>query len=218
MPETIVETKPRPRDRVLVRLSGGRFFTLPQSEAGSLTLSPGTAVADDEVERWSRIDQYLRGKDKALRLLSIRARSRQEIEKALAEMEIVPGVRAGILEELRESGLVDDERFARDYTGSRAEIKHLGPHRIQFELRKLGVNRAIVDRAIVESFPGGRQEELAWEVVRRKLGSRKPDERAVRRMMDLLKRKGFDYGVINRVGYELLRSAGKDAAELAEDE
>jgi regulatory protein len=216
MPERIVEWKPRPRDRVWIRLSGGRFFTVPQSEAA--VLSPGTVLQDAEVERLSRIDQYVRGKDKALRLLSIRGRSRREIETALADMEIAPGVRAGILEELREAGLVDDERFARDYADSRAENKHLGPHRIRFELGRLGVSRTIVDRALDETFPGGRQEELAWVVVRKKLGSRTPDEKNVRRLMDLLKRRGFDYGVVNGVAYELLKQRGADVPELTNDE
>lgn len=218
MSETVVEIRPRPRDRLLVRLSGGRSFTVPQSEGASIV--PGISLGDADVERLSRVDQYLRGKDKALRMLSIRGRSRHEIETALAGMEIVAGVRAGILEELVEVGLVDDERFAREYAGFRVELKHMGPHRIRFELKKLGVSAAIVDRVLGESFPSGRQEELAWSVVRGKVGTRALDERDVRRVSDLLKRKGFDYGVINGVAYELLRrrGAGLEAIETASDE
>lgn len=216
MPETIVEIKPRPRDRMLIRLSGGRFFTIPQSEGE--TLGTGIALRDEDVERLSRIDQYLRGRDKALRLLSIRARSRHELESALAGMEIVAGVRNGILEELRELGLVDDVRFAREYAGVRVELKHVGPHRLRFELRKFGVSSAIVDRVLDESFPSGRQDELAWEVVRKRLGSRKPDEKDVRRINDLLKRKGFDYGVINRIAYELLKRRGSSFGTTSDEE
>jgi len=179
---------------------------------------PGTMLADEDIARLSRVDQYLRGKDKALRMLCIRSRSRHELDNALAGMEIAPGVRSGILEELRELGLVDDVRFAREFVGARAELKRLGPHRLKFELRKLGVSPAIVDQALDEAFPAGRQEELAWKAVQKKLGSRKPDERDVRRINDLLKRKGFDYGVINHVAYELLKRFGSDAIETANDE
>jgi regulatory protein len=203
MSETIVECKPRPRERVLIKLSGGRFFTVPASAVEAV--QPGAALRDDEIERLARIDQYVRGKDKALRLLSIRARSRHELETALAGMQIEPAVASGILEELRELGLVDDARFAREFTDSRVEIKHLGPHRLKFELRKFGVSPAIVDRVLHDSFPSGRQEELAWEIVRKKLGSREPGEKDVRRINELLKRKGFDYAVAGRVAYELLK-------------
>jgi regulatory protein len=216
MSEIIVERKPRPHERVFLRLSGGRFFTVPES--GAEILLPGTALEDEDITRLSRIDQYVRGRDKALRMLSIRSRSRHEIESALAGLEIEPGVRAGILDELRGLGLVDDAKFAREYVGARVELKRLGPHRLKFELRKLGVGPAIVEQAIEEAFPTGRQEELAWMAVRKKLGSRIPDERDIRRVNDYLKRKGFDYGVINRVAYELLRKFGGGAIETAGDE
>jgi regulatory protein len=216
MSETIVERKPRPHERVLLRLSGGRFFTVPES--GAEILLPGTALADEDITRLSRIDQYLRGKDKAFRMLAIRSRSRHELDKSLAGLEIAPEIRGGILEELRELGLVDDERFAREFIGARADLKRLGPHRLKFELRKLGVAPGIVERALEDAFPSGRQEELAWIAVRKKLGTRSPDERDVRRVSDFLKRKGFDYGVINRVAYELLKRSGSGAMETASDE
>ncbi len=151
-------------------------------------------------------------------MLAIRSRSRHELDNALAGMEIAPEIRRGILEELRELGLVDDVRFAREFVGARVDLKRLGPHRLKFELRKLGVSPAIVDRALEEAFPSGRQEELAWIAARKKLGSRTPGERDVRRVIDFLKRKGFDYGVINRVAYELLKRSGSGAIETASDE
>jgi regulatory protein len=216
MSETIVERKPRPHERVFLRLSGGRFFTVPQSEAEILL--PGTALAEEDITRLSRIDQYVRGRDKALRMLAIRSRSRHELENALAALEISPEVRRGVLEELRDLGLVDDERFAREFVGARVDLKRLGPHRLKFELRKLGVAPAIVERALEEAFPAGRQEELARAAAGKRLGSRVPQERDVRRISDFLKRKGFDYGVVNRVAYELLKRAGSGAAETASDE
>ena len=208
MSETIVEWKPRPRNRTFIKLSGGRFFTVPEAEGESL--EPGMVLHEEDIKRLSRIDQYFRGKDKALRLLSIRARSRYEIENALSGMEIAPEIRSGILEELREWGLIDDARFTREYVDSRIEIKHLGPHRLKFELKKFGVSGSIIDTTIEEAFPEGRQEELAWKIVRKKIGSRKADEKDVRRAIDLLRRKGLDYEIINHVAYELLREQDRD--------
>ena len=208
MSETIVEWKPRPRNRTFIKLSGGRFFTVPEAEGESL--EPGTVLQEEDIKRLSRIDQYFRGKDKALRLLSIRARSRYEIENALSGMEIAPEIRSGILEELRELGLIDDARFTREYVDSRIEIKHLGPHRLKFELKKFGVSGSIIDSTIEEAFPEGRQEELAWKIVRKKIGSRKADEKEVRRAIDLLRRRGLDYEIINHVAYELLRQQDRD--------
>ncbi len=208
MSESVVEWKPRPRNRVFIRLSGGRFFTVPEAEGE--VLGPGTEVSEEEIERLVRIDQYFRGRDKALRLLSIRSRSRHEIENALDGMEIAPQIRDGILSELLESGLVDDSRFTREYVNSRIELKQLGPHRLKHDLKKYGVSAAIVDEALHEAFIEGRQEELAWMVVQKKLGKRRAGEKDIRRVVDLLKRKGLDYEIINHVAYELLNRAGYD--------
>ncbi len=84
-------------------------------------------------------------------------------------MEIAPEIRRrdprGTATKL---GLIDDARFARDYVDSRIEIKHLGPHRLKFELKKFGVSGSIIEQAIEEAFHEGRQEELAWKIVRKK--------------------------------------------------
>ena len=206
MPDRIVELKPRPRERVVVTLSGGRFFTLPAQQA--YVLSVGLEVSDSEIARLDHIDQYFRGREKSLRMLSLRRRTRHEVKTALDAMSIESAIREGILSELEEEGLVDDARFAREYSQTKAEVRFMGPHRLRQELARLGVRRDVVDEAMTETFAGDVQETQAWALVERKLGASAPDERAVRRLAGLLRRKGYDYEIVNRVSYELLRRAG----------
>lgn len=208
MPESIVEWKPRSRSRVYLKLSGGRFFTVPEAEVEGL--HPDRPLTDDEAERLSRVDQYCRGRDKALRLLSIRARSKHEIMNALDGLELQPAIRDGILADLKEDGLIDDVRFTRDFVNSRMELKHLGPHRLRYDLGKLGVAAAIVDQVLGDEVSSDGQEAMAWDLVRRKLRDRTPGERDVRRVGALLRRKGIDYEIINRVMHELLQQARSD--------
>ena len=214
MPERIVECKPRPRNRVFVRLSGGRFFTLPDSE--SLLLNAGRVLSDVEIEKLSRIDQYYRGKEKALRLISIRPRTRHEIKKALEGMETTSAIREGILDELKEAGLIDDVRFAREYVRIKVDVRRLGPHRLKYELKRLGVRASIVNDVLVAEFTEGRQEAIALSLVRRKLGGQKPDEKDARRLHGLLLRKGLDYDVVNRLIYRLMTQSDI-SNELKED-
>jgi len=211
MSDRIVELKPRPRDRVTVVLAGGRFFTVPAEQAQPLR--PGQDLADGEVARLDGIDQYFRGRDKALRLLARRARSRRELDAALAGVAVTEPVRKGILAELEEQGLVDDARFARDFVQARATGRAEGPHRLRRDLAKRGVPRSVVDNVLAEGFDRERQEAMARALVERKIGTALVDERVVRRMSDLLRRKGYDYEVVNRVAYDLLRRAGRDAVE-----
>ena len=98
-------------------------------------------------------------------------------------------------------------RFTREFVNSRMELKQLGPHRLRHDLGKLGVAPAIVDQVMDEAVTSDGQEAMAWALVRKKLGQRTPDERDVRRAGELLKRKGIDYEIINRVMYELLEQS-----------
>jgi len=206
MPDRIVELKPRPRERVRVTLTGGRFFTIPAREAEALAeaLAEGAVLSDEDVLRLDWMDQYLRGRDKAVGMLSRRARSRHEVETALSAAGIATSIREGLLSELEELGLVDDLRFAREYVRVKSDVKRLGPHRLRHELRRLGVRRTIVESVLSESFDSDAQLRMAREVARRRLGEGPVDERAARRLADQLRRKGFDYEVVNSVVYEFL--------------
>jgi len=205
MPESIVEWKPRPRDRVFIKLSGGRFFTVPAAETQSL--EAGATLSDEAIEKLSRIDQYFRGHEKALRLLAIRPRSRREIETALDGIGLLSAIRDGIVLDLKEKGLIDDARFATEFVRNQLELKHLGPHRLRFTLKKRGVSGAIIDDVLAREITEDGQAEAAWQVVRKKIGSKVPDEGDIRRLSGLLQRKGLDYEIINQVMYRLLEES-----------
>lgn len=209
MPNRIDEVKSRPRDRVTIRLSGGRFFTIPDEQ--SVGLSIGDTLSEEAVERLDRMDQYFRGRDKAMTMISKRARTRSEVSRMLDGLEISASVRDGVIGELEELDLVNDERFAHDYVKLKTEVRQLGPHRLRHDLGKLGVRREYIDGALSE-LDADEQRSMAWAVVERKLGAGRVDERAVRRIAGLLQRKGFDFEVVNHVSYELLQRANNESS------
>jgi len=202
MPETIVERKPRSRDRVWIRLSGGRFFAVPEAAASACVV--GATLSNDDIARLDGLDQYLRGRDKAMHMLAVRPRTRREIDAALSRTGISDAIRKGLVDELEESGWIDDSRFAREFVSVRKDTRRMGPHRLRADLSKLGVHRAVADRALA-SYGTEEQEAQARALVERTLRGTTVDEKTVRRVVAQLKRKGFDYAVVNRVAYELAR-------------
>lgn len=202
MPEHIVERKPRPRDRVLIRLSGGRFFAIPEEAAAGLEV--GLELPDEVIDRLAGIDQYLRGREKAMRMLAIRGRSRREIDDALRALGVRDSIRGGIVRELEEAGLVDDARFAREFVSVRKDTRRLGPHRLRHDMAKLGLAKPVVEKALSE-FGAAEQEEMARALVERQVGTAQPDEKMLRRVIAMLRRRGYDYAVVNRVAYDLAR-------------
>ena len=202
MPETIVERKPRPRDRVVIRLSGGRFFAIPGAAAE--TLAVGQELSDEDVAHLDGLDQYTRGRDRAVRMLALRSRSKREIDDALRALNLRDTIRTGIVRELEENGLVDDTRFAREFVAVKKDVRHMGPHRLRHDLGRLGLSRSAVDEALAD-FGAGEQEAMARALVEKHLGAALPSEKSVRRIVGMLRRKGYDYAVVNKVAYDLAR-------------
>jgi regulatory protein len=164
----------------------------------------GQELSDEDVAHLDGVDQYTRGRDKALRMLALRSRSKREIDDALRAMNLRDTIRTGIVRELEEKGLVDDARFARDFVAVRKDVRRVGPHRLRHDLGKLGVARAVVDEALTD-FGAGEQETLARALVEKQIGASTPNEKLVRRVVGMLRRKGYDYAVVNKVAYDLAR-------------
>ncbi len=213
MSERIVAVKPRPRDRVRIELAGGRFFLIPEEQASGLM--PGAELESETIERFDRMDQYFRGREKAMRLVAARARTIFEMRGALDKMELLESVREGIIGELKELELLDDRRFAEEFVRMKIDVRGMGPHRLRRDLRTKGVASAIIDQVVGAATTTDTQESLARQQAEKKVGGAVVDEKVARRVMAHLQRQGFDYDVINKVTIELLRRSGRD--DIIED-
>jgi regulatory protein len=204
MPDNVIELKPRPRGRITVKLAGGRFFTIPQD---AVTVTAGAVVSDEDISRFDRMDQYFRGKDKAHLLISRRMRTRKQVAEALDKLAIESSIQNGILTELEEIGLVDDLRFAREYIRIKRDVRRHGPFRLRHDLGRMGVRKSIVEGVLEETFDTPTQVSMARELAETRAAGCAVDEKAARRIGDFLRRRGFDYEVVNNVIYDLLHQS-----------
>jgi regulatory protein len=135
----------------------------------------------------------MEAKERALRYLEYRARSRKEITDKLSEypQEIVNDV----LAMLEEYGYVDDPAFAKDYAEARVRNKGYGKHRIKHELYTKGIKSDIIDIALSEL--GFDEVEAATEKLRRKVKG-ELTEKERQRYHGYLVRQGFGYDVIRQ--------------------
>nr|WP_241249233.1 regulatory protein RecX [Agrococcus sp. KRD186] len=139
-----------------------------------------------------------------MRALGRRAASRQELDRTLERRDVAPEVREAVLERLESEGLVDDAQLAEDLAERLRERKHLGERGIAAELRKRGLDPAVLERA-------DQDDELQRAIDaaaerRRRLGSL-DDETAERRLSGWLQRRGFG-GATVRIAIERTRARG----------
>jgi regulatory protein len=140
--------------------------------------------------------------------LTGRARTREELAKKLSDKLVPDDIATRLLDRFEEVGLIDDEAFARDWIAERQTGRGLARRALAQELRRKGVDDEVARTALDERADDDPDAELeaARMLVRRKLRSVRglEQDKAVRRLVGMLARKGHSSGVAYRVVREEL--------------
>ena len=133
-----------------------------------------------------------------LRLLTVRARTRSELEEQLTKRGYPGDVSTAVLDRLGEVGLVDDADFAEQWVRSRRVNAGKGKRALVVELRKKGVDDEVIDAAVAEIDAGAerqRAEELVRSKLRRESLADGDDQKLMRRLVGMLARRGYGQGL-----------------------
>ena len=127
-----------------------------------------------------------------LRLLTARARTRDELETQLTKRGYSDGVRARVLDRLVDVGLVDDSEFAEQWVRSRRMHAGKGKRVLAAELCAKGVDSAVI-ASVLDDIDPAAERECAERLVRARLrrGTLDDDTRTVGRLMAMLLRRGY---------------------------
>lgn len=152
--------------------------------------------------------------ERALDMLEARSRAVAELRRLLIRKGEPEAEVDAAIERLRANGLLDDANFARQLTRSKAVGAGLSRRRIQQELTKRGVARALADEAIEEVFDeeGVDEEESIERVARKKLRTltNVDDATRKRRLYGFLARRGYDNEEIQRVLRDVLEATSTE--------
>lgn len=153
-----------------------------------------------------------------LRLLTDRARTRQELAQVLRRKGVPDEAAHSVLERFDEVGLIDDAAFAGQWVRSRHNHRGLARRAIAMELRRKGVSDEDAGDALSE-VDAESEERRARELIDRKLrtvavGTAEQRATAGRRLVGMLARKGYGPGIAYRVVKDALAERGAEDDEL----
>jgi regulatory protein len=144
--------------------------------------------------------------------LTAQARSRAELEQALATRGVPDDVATRVLDRFAEVGLVDDAAYAETWVRSRQQSRGLSRRALGQELRRKGVDDEVI-RESLETIDADAEEAAARELAARKHRSMSRLEPATqqRRLVAMLGRKGYPAGMAYRVAREVVHGGDADA-------
>lgn len=145
--------------------------------------------------------ELTKARNTAYRYLSIRSRSRLELERKLGEKGFSGSVVQTVLAGLERLGYVNDRAFASEWARSRVGLRGFGRRRIAQQLREKGVSGDAIDEALPGIFEHSPEIDIARREAEKKLKTLNRFDPQVRRrrLAGFLERKGFSSEIIRSI-------------------
>jgi regulatory protein len=192
----------RPPGRFAVLVEGREIAVLSLEAIERLRLAVGRSL--DGLEDAIALEaKRLHTYDRALNMLAVRARSSSELARALVRKGEDRSCVDWAVARLMEQGLLDDAAFARSFARAKVVGGKQSRRRVQQELARKGVSRALSNDAIDTVFEEEAvdQRGIVEEAARKKLRSLTGLDPVVqrRRLYGFLARRGYEIDDIRSV-------------------
>jgi regulatory protein len=186
---TALTAQKRDRNRINVYLDGEFAFGLTRIVGAWLQV--GQELSDEKISALQSEDSLEIAYQKAIRYLSYRARSTQEVQRYLAKQNVSAETAQQVVERLQRNRMIDDERLAQDWVDNRSDSRPRGRRALVFEMKHKG----IPEQAIHQALTGWDEEEMAFQAARKHARKLKNLEWIDfrQKMLAHLGRRGFSY-------------------------
>ena len=200
---TAIEVQKKRGDRRSIYVDGEFVAGAHEEIVLALSLSVGQTFDKEQLIALVRAETVRKARESALRLISYRDRTRSEIRKRLIGNDYPEDIADEVIDKLSQAGLIDDEKFSRDWVKARTASKPMGRTRLTWELRSKGVEATMVEEAL-EDLDEDAEHALALELAARKAEKMdRGDPSFKNRLSSFLRRRGFGWEVISKIFDEL---------------
>jgi len=198
---TSIETQAKRKDRFSVFLDGEFAFGLSEGVLLESGVAKGDMLSEERIQEILHLEERRQAKEKAMRLLAVRARSAKEIADRLRLAKYSQAITDWTIAELLRLKLLDDAEFAVQYARSRLSTRPVGEYLLRRELKQKGIPEEEIEKAITTAFAASSEVELARELAaKRKRACGNIDRmKAKQRVSDFLLRRGFGWNIVAEI-------------------
>lgn len=159
----------RKGNKIQVTFSDSTILKLSSDVFKKFSLNAGDVVESRFIDLLKKENEYFEAKKSALRLLSIRNHSYQELYRKLSKKKFSEDIIKKVLDDLTALGYLNDKTFAEQFFKELTE-KLFGPLKIKNEMIKRGVAKEVVDEILSEYF---NNDEMQKEIIQKLLSKNK---------------------------------------------
>jgi regulatory protein len=198
---TSIEVQKKDSNRFSIFLDGEFAFGIHKDVLLESGIARGDRLTESQVETIKKREEVKKAKIKAVKLLSVRARSRKELDERLKRSGFSTGAIDETLRELERLDLVNDAEFAVLFARTKMAQKPQGKLALSLQLKKKGIEETAIENAIAKAYEGTNESEVAFSLANRKKQQFRnlEEQKAKKRLSDYLLRRGFRFDVVRDV-------------------
>lgn len=205
----LLKTTPDRAGRYFVQFDDGRTLRLYRQTVEDFGLYPGMEFSPEQFEKLTAAGEKLSAKMRAVRIVSASNVSKKELESRLIQKGEKASDAKQAISWLVELNLLDDNKTAEQIVHS-CISKGYGPAKAKQVLYEKRIPRELWESALAD-YPDQREKMISF--LKSKITDAS-DQRAVKRAVDALIRRGHSYRAIR----EALSELSFDTDDFSEDE
>lgn len=186
------------KNRVNVYLDNKFGFGIDLDNFVLSNLKVGKNISEKELDDILKKGEFQKNFDKALRFMTIRPRSENELEGYLSRKKVPSTIKKEIFSRLKSLDLLDDKKFASWWIEVRQEFSPRSKRILTNELLLKGVNREIIESALNKVDIN--EEKIAVNLIKKREShwKRMEKEKLRQKILSYLLGKGFSWSVAQK--------------------
>lgn len=207
---TKIEAQKRKEDRVNIYVDEKFFMAIYKELVFTFNLKKGDNIDEEYLKKILKDEMFLKGKNKALNILSKASQSEKKIREKLNE-DFEEDTVDDVIDFLKKYNFINDGELASKIVNTNVNLNKYGKNKIKQNLYNKGIEKSAIDEAISEIDYNAEFENALYLAQKRYDRVKNEDpKKAYAKIANHLAYKGFNYDIIKSVLNKIFKNNYND--------
>jgi len=207
---TKIEAQKRKEDRVNIYVDEKFFMAIYKELVFTFNLKKGDNIDEEYLKKILKDEMFLKGKNKALNILSKASQSEKKIREKLNE-DFEEDTIDDVIDFLKKYNFINDGELASKIVNTNVNLNKYGKNKIKQNLYNKGIEKSAIDEAISEIDYDAEFENALYLAQKRYDRVKNEDpKKAYAKIANHLAYKGFNYDIIKSVLNKIFKNDYND--------
>ena len=207
---TKIEAQKRKEDRVNIYVDEKFFMDIYKELVFTFNLKKGDNIDEEYLNKILKDEMFLKGKNKALNILSKASQSEKKIREKLNE-DFEEDTVDDVIDFLKKYNFINDGELASKIVNTNVNLNKYGKNKIKQNLYNKGIEKSAIDEAISEIDYNAEFENALYLAQKRYDRVKNEDpKKAYAKIANHLAYKGFNYDIIKSVLNKIFKNDYND--------